>query len=318
MLKRVYRVLEDMTAGEQLPFCFTDDKIGMLLDNAAVVGSEAILALYPILIKTVPTTLTTQLLSRFATFAALGFALASPASVRSTWGSTAGLVRSLAFGAVTLVHVAVSYYAFEKLPAGIAMSLFYTYPVMNVVAGALFFGESVGLKHVALIALALVGTVLVSLNSGEPATHGSGEASAESPAQETSWKGIAAALAAAATETIMYFAVRTRSGGDAFKSVLEMYPGALLGLVAATGLRGVDWKASVWTPMTLFNIVVGFLGYALRFYVIPNVETAVFSILSFVGVAAAFGWGWLFVKEVPRVGAVLGALMISAAAAGAS
>jgi drug/metabolite transporter (DMT)-like permease len=278
-----------------------------MYESLIVIGSEAALSLYPILIKTVSTNLTTQLLSRFLTFTVLAAVLATPKDLLGTWGNWKGATRSASLGLVTLAHVAVSYFAFKELPAGVAMSLFYTYPIWNLLGGVLGFGESVSPFQLVLTAVAFLGVVLVSFGSRQ-----------EGDDRPIRWKGIAAALAAAVTETIMYFAVRTAKVPDPYYATLELYPGALFGLAALLGLKGnvtsvVDTRPSVWLPMILFNTIVGFIGYNMRFYAIPKVSTATFSILSFVGVVASFLFGWIFAGERPSWMATAGAALITAA-----
>lgn len=272
--------------------------------SSIVIGSEAALALYPILIKTVPTGLTTQLFARFLTYTVLAAALAKPKAILGTWGSPRAAAKSGALGLLTLSHVASSYYAFQQLPAGAAMSIFYTYPLWNLLGGAAALGERISSGQLALVALGFAGTVLISLESRE------GEG------RPIRWKGVLAALGAALTETGMYFAVRGAAAPDPYFSMLELYPGALLGLLAALGLSRegltqIDTRPTVWAPMLLFNTFIGFIGYALRFYAIPKLPTVVFSLLSFVGVIASFIWGWLFVGETASWKTLLGAGMIS-------
>ena len=280
-----------------------------MYENQIVVASEAVLALYPILIKTVPTNLTTQLLSRFTTFSFLAALFGSSSDLRNSWGSLAAAAKSTALGTITLSHVATSYYAFEQLPAGVAMSLFYTYPFWNLLGGALGLGESITSFQLLLTGVAFLGVVLVSLGTKE------GEDRA------VNWAGILSALAAAITETAMFFAVKGAAQKNPFFSTLELYPGALLGLAAfllaspRSPTTAIDLRAPVWSKMLAFNAVVGFAGYAFRFYAIPKMTTAAFSILSFVGVVASFIWGWLFVGEKPTSMTMLGAALISAAAA---
>lgn len=284
--------------------------------NAVVVGSEATLSLYPILIKAVPTTLTTQLLSRFLTFSLLAALLATPKDLKATWGTAAGATRSAGLGAITLAHVTASYYAFSKLPAGIAMSLFYTYPFWNLLGGALGFGEKVTSTQLLLTATAFAGVLLVSFGS-QQAPEG---APPGTPPPPIRWPAIASALAAALTESAMYFGVRTAAQPDPYYATLELYPGALFGLLGLLGLRHVQGRAtqvdarpSVWGPMVLFNSLIGFAGYALRFWAIPRVSTATFGLLSFVGVVASFLFGWLFAGEKPTMMAAVGAGLISVA-----
>ena len=284
--------------------------------NAVVIGSEATLSLYPILIKAVPTTLTTQLLSRFLTFSLLAAVLATPKDILATWGTKAGATRSAGLGSITLAHVATSYYAFQELPAGVAMSLFYTYPFWNLLGGVLGFGESVTPLQIGLTLLAFVGVVLVSFGS-QQAPEG---APPGTPPPPIRWGGIIAALTAALTESAMYFGVRTAKVPSPYYATLELYPGALFGLLAFLGLRKVrgeatqvDPRPSVWGPMLAFNALIGFVGYALRFWAIPKVATATFGLLSFVGVVASFLFGWLFAGEKPTMMTAAGAVLISLA-----
>lgn len=275
-----------------------------MLNHLIVVLSEIGLALYPILIKRVPTDLITQTLSRLLTFSILGSILASPTDVKQTWMTSEGIFRSMGLGLITLLHVGVSYFAFETLPAGVAMSLFYFYPILNLIGGVLGFGESISLVQGLLVFVAFAGVILVSLSITE------GETEEKDPYQ---WKGILAALGAALTETMMYFAVRTAKVPNPYFATLELYPGALLpfvGMLLASG-QSIDWRPSVWLPMTLFNVFVGFVGYALRFWAIPRVSTLLFSMLTFIGVIASFSWGYLFAEETPSWMALLGATLIS-------
>jgi drug/metabolite transporter (DMT)-like permease len=281
----------------------------MRLEELIVIASEAILSLYPILIKLVDTDISTQMVARFATFAIGGALLASPQALKKSWGSPAAAAQSFGLGCLSLAHVAASYYAFQQLPAGVAMSLFYTYPVMNVLVGMLGLREAISPFQIGLVTAALLGVVLVSFGSHAPAN-----------AKEIHWKGIASALAAAATETAMYFAVKEAALKDVYFSILQLYPGGLIALGAILAFQGhkIDMRLSTWTPMLLFNFIVGFIGYAIRYYAIPKVSIGVFSVLSFVGVVASFIYGFLFVGEHPTLLSSVGAALISGAAALAS
>ncbi len=54
-----------------------------MYESWIVVGSEVALALYPILIKTVPTTLATQLLSRFLVFTVAAAVLGGTGAIKA-------------------------------------------------------------------------------------------------------------------------------------------------------------------------------------------------------------------------------------------
>jgi drug/metabolite transporter (DMT)-like permease len=69
-----------------------------------------------------------------------------------------------------------------------------------------------------------------------------------------------------------------------------------------------SWPAIGW--MVAFNVAVGFVGYALRYYAVPIVSTEVFGLLSFVGVLSAFLFGYLFAGERPSLWTLVGAALI--------
>lgn len=282
-----------------------------MINALIVILSEITLALYPILIKKVDTDLATQLVSRTLTFSVLAAFLGGNETIGRTWGSWASAAKSFLLGIVTLLHVGTSYYAFQQLSTGVSMSLFYTYPFFNLLFGALFFGDKAAPWQLLLMVVAFIGVVLVA-----PQIREGFQIKDEKGNVRYDWKGLAAGLGAALSETVMYFAVKQVEQPSASFSMLQLYPGALMALVGLLVAKGqsIDLRAQTWVPMVLFNALVGFVGYALRFYAIPKLATIVFSLLSFIGVVAAFVWGYLFVREVPTWKSLLGATLITGAA----
>lgn len=286
-----------------------------MINSLIVILSEISLALYPILIKKVDTDLATQLVSRTLTFSVLAGILGGKGNLMRSWGSWPAIRQSLVLGLVTLLHVGTSYYAFQQLTAGVSMSLFYTYPFFNLLFGILFFGDKAAPWQLLLMFVAFFGVVLVApeVREGFQDKEKQKEANAHT---SYDWKGLLAGIGAALSETIMYFAVKQVDQPNPYLSMLQLYPGALLALSGILFARGesIDTRASTWIPMVLFNSLIGFLGYAMRFYAIPKLATIVFSLLSFIGVVAAFVWGYLFVREVPTWKSLLGAVLITGAA----
>ena len=277
----------------------------MNTNSLIVIGSEVALALYPILIKTVPVNLATQLVARFLVYVSLAFFLSSPSDLTGTWLTFGAASQSMLYGLLNLVHIAVSYYSFANLPTGTAMSLFYTYPVWNLLGAHLLFGETFSVFNILLVFVALFGVYLVSINTKDE----------DDDKKQIHLQGVVAALMAAVTESLIYLIVRVKSPSPSF-SILQLYPGGLLLLLAGLLYTGesIDFSWAHWKPLLLFNGLIGFVGYFLRFYTIPRVETIVFTLLSLIGVVASYIWGFGFLKEVPTSMGVLGSLLISLAA----
>jgi drug/metabolite transporter (DMT)-like permease len=138
--------------------------------------------------------------------------------------------------------------------------------------------------------------------------------------------GTLSALLAALTESAIYFYFKlSKEKESGYKGLFELYGGAGLWMLPALVLGQMDKKPlgleipkidfswNVWVPMVLFNLFVGFTGYSLRVNAIPFVSTAVYSMLSFFGVVAAYVFGYMFNGDKPTVMGAAGALMITVA-----
>jgi drug/metabolite transporter (DMT)-like permease len=276
-------------------------------ESIAVILSEATLSLYPILIKNVNTDLATQLFFRLGTYSSLTGVLADKKDIAATWGSSTATLSSLAYGLMNLIHIGSSYIGFKDLPAGTAMALFYTYPIFNILAGGLFLGEEIRLILLPFFAIALIGVYLLSKEDKE-----------SSKKDEYNYpRGLVAIFIAALTETLIFILAKVAPGtSNAFYPMLQLYVGAFIILCGGGAYLGKmpDWSASL--PLIFFNVFIGFVGYLMRFYAIPLLPTAIFSILSFVGVISAYGWGNIFASESPSIRALVGASLVTGSIAG--
>ena len=303
------------------------------LASATTILAEIALALHPILIKQIGVNLPTQLLARLGTYTVLGTAFSEKTDRKLSWGTTSKATQSIVFGLMNLVHIGASYISYNHLPAGSALALFYTYPFFNILAGVLFLGDTLDTKLLPLMAMAFGGVLMIAkyTKEGEEETEKQSENSADSentgrhPTQSTqptqSKKniilGITASLISAITETLIFMIVKSGEEPSPWLPILKLYPAAfvaLLGWITVTK-ASVNTTIGNWIPLILFNAFIGFLGYSLRFWSIPRLPTAVFSILTFIGVAAGYTWGLVYSNEVPSAGALTGAGLITGALA---
>ena len=275
-----------------------------MLNEALVLVSEIVLSAYPSLIKLVDTSVLLQIGLRMVVFTGLAivaaFTTGNPVAAATLFSA-----ETIYTGLLNLLHVGSSYMAFSQLEGGNAMALFYTYPVWNILGAAWFFGESLSIDTLPWIGLALVGAIGLS----HPTTH--------------HWTalGIVMALVAALTETGIYlwFKARKDDSHQPWTKMVQMFGSssvlwgfgvavaAALGVIAKNAFR---ISGGGLASILGFNALVGFVGYSLRFYLIPKVSTVVFSALSFFGVIAAYGMGWIFSNEVPSVIQAMGAAAI--------
>jgi drug/metabolite transporter (DMT)-like permease len=281
----------------------------MAFAGAALVGAESILALTPVAIKKTPLSPLSAIWSRVLSSAVLGYALTGDRTLpRPEWTGAAAL------GYTNLLHIASSYEAFRTLPAGQAMSLLYTYPLWNLVFGAVFSGERVAPHEFGAMAVAVLGSALLNLDPGEAAPAAIGRRGG------TGW-GLLMGLVMALTESGMHTLLRGLGWRDPAKSVWVVSSSAslwLAGLLGAQSLVGevavpalsaaATWADAAW--LTLFHSVTMFSGYWLRFYAVPRLSVVTYSILSYAGLLASYLFGMVFLGERPGWWSVVGALLI--------
>jgi drug/metabolite transporter (DMT)-like permease len=276
-----------------------------MIHEALLVLSEVILSAYPMLIKLVDVSIVFQTGLRMAVFTILAAVAAVITKNPLAIGSLL-TTETLATGLLNLLHVFSSYTAFDQLTGGNAMALFYTYPVFSILATAVVFKEEIQLKSIPWIVLAFGGAVALA----QPTT--------------SNWTliGVICALVAALTEVGIYIWFRWRREKEdtqPWTKMVQMYgsSGVLWAVgIAIAALLGVLAKNTFdITPSSLggilaFNSLIGFAGYALRFFLIPQVSTLLFSALSFFGIFSAYIFDWIFTSQKPTAIQLAGAVAI--------
>lgn len=290
----------------------------MALAAASLVGAESILALTPVAIKQSPLDPIAAIWSRIGSSAILGWLLTGDRSLPASERAGAA-----ALGHINLLHIATSYEAFRNLPAGQAMSLLYTYPLWNLIFGAVFAGEKIEKREYAAMTGAAVGSLLLNQDPGPVAESALGRK------PRTGW-GIVMGLLMALTESGMHTILRTMGWKDAAKSVWVVN-GSAAGWLAA--FLGIDWALdsvgistetgvghgerkkvkSTWFDafwLTAFHGISMFSGYWLRFFAVPRLSVVTYSILSYAGLLASYLYGLVFLGEQPGWISLAGMVLI--------
>jgi drug/metabolite transporter (DMT)-like permease len=279
--------------------------MGSINPTLSILYSELVLSLYPILIKSVQTNTFTQILGRFLVFPALAFAFGSTNDFRLIWGNPYEAFVGILNNVFNLLHIGVSYLSFKELPVGTAISLFYLYPIFNVLAGALFFQESLSFLSILFVLLAFYGVYLITTSYKQE----------DKKKSEKYQFGIVMGVLAAITESLIFIFVRSNKDAEAspFYTVNHLYPAGLAGLLgyALYHPQLVDTSSLSWSKIIGFNALLGFTGYIARFYAIPRIPTLVFSLLSFIGVFFGYLWGILFTKDDITIRGMIGSGLIA-------
>lgn len=273
--------------------------------TTAILYSELVLSLYPILIKTVHTNTFTQILSRFLVFPALAFAFGSAQDFSAIWGNPFEIFVAILHGMLNLGHIATSYISFKNLPVGSAISLFYLYPIFNIISATLLFGESLTLLSVVIICIAFIGAYLIATSYKD---------STDIDGKNKYKTGVVMGILAAITETMIFIFVRSNTFAKVspYYTVNHLYPAglAVLLIFAIFNKNIVDTNKTNWVKLIGFNSILGFTGYMSRFYAIPKIPTIIFSLLSFFGVTFGYIWETIFIGDKLSLKGLFGGSLI--------
>ena len=292
-----------------------------------LIGSEIALTLYPQLIKLIPTTIEVQVAVRCITYsilAIIGYCITQTTQTtqnKTTLSATSNtnsltFTSGLIMGLVTIIHIISSYMCFNILSSGVGYSIFYMYPIFNLIGRTLIYNEKIDIVNYIYIIFAILGVYLIYKNKNKPDT------SLESIQNENENQnqnknhnnnslkqilniknkniGISAGIISAFTESIIYFMVKDNLVSvSPFIQLLKTYLfGGILSIIyLIKNLNSIDLDYHYWITIILFNAIIGFVGYLLRFIMISRLSTLLFNSIIFVGVIFSYLWGYFLSKE---------------------
>ena len=267
-----------------------------MLNELYKIISEALLSLYPIFIKKIPINLDIQLLTRLLGYSIIPIFFFSFKFIKNNFMKKNILLLSL----ITLFHIYFSYKGFKMLDTGISYALFYTYPLMII------FWENK--KFSPLFLITILGVLLLSVDFKD-ITSGEGF-------NMEKMKGIGFILMAAITEVMIFYIIKGKieTNNNWNTLFLSYFPALIVfslyllykkmtNKTIETDRKEIEKfdvknKSKNWIFIALFfNIVVGTVGYILRFRSVKLLSPFINGILSYVGIITSYIYGIIFDNE---------------------
>jgi len=290
-----------------------------------LIGSEIALSLYPQIIKLIPTTIEVQVAVRCITYsilAIIGYYISNNKTINSssTNTNTLSLTSGLVMGVVNIIHIISSYMCFNTLSSGVGYSIFYIYPIFNLLGRTLLYNEKIDAINYIYIIIAIVGVYLIYKNKTNTTLEPLQNETQNDTQNDNNILniknknvGIIAGIVSALTESIIYFMVK-----DDLVSVspyIQLLKTYLLGGILSTiyliqKLKDIELDYHYWITIILFNSLIGFTGYLLRFIMIPRLNTLLFNSLIFVGVIFSYVWGYFLSKDPISYNNLSGTILI--------
>jgi drug/metabolite transporter (DMT)-like permease len=241
----------------------------------------------------------------------------------------------LAISAINLIHIYSSYKGFEYLNSGIALTTFYSYPIIQVILSKIFLGTKLTSSIIYGLLGSLVGIGILNKDSYPAFVSNSissisntSSTSSTSSISNTS-KGFLFIAIAAITEAIIGVFYKGASFNNPFMSLYTLYAPAFLFFMVwyifyykrEVSKEQKEQKKDNWMDLItnhsglikkiiIFNLLIGGLGYTLRLFSLTKIPISWFSGLTFTSSLSAFLLGWLFLGEKIKLHHLVGSIVI--------
>jgi drug/metabolite transporter (DMT)-like permease len=288
-----------------------------------LLGSEIALSLYPQLIKLVPTTIEIQVAIRCITYsilAIIGYYISKQNKTNTTSNTNilSFTTTSIVMGLVNIIHIMSSYVCFNTLSSGVGYTIFYIYPIFNLLGRTLIYNEKIDFINYIYIFISILGVYLIYKNNKdtniEPLQNNNDILDILNTKNTNI--GIIAGIISALTESIIYFMVKDNLVSvSPFIQLLKTYLfGGILSIIYLiyniTTNISIKLDYHYWITLILFNSIIGFVGHLLRFIMIPKLSTLLFNSLIFIGVIFSYIWGYILSNEPITYNNLSGTLLI--------
>lgn len=261
--------------------------------------SESLFTLYPTIVKKTQLILPYQILNRFVIYTIVGLIF----SWRFISLSELLSINTLLLTLTNMIHIANAYFAYHKLPSGIAQTLFYTYPIFI----AIFVG-GISPKNFAYLFISLLSTYLLNGNNVEK----------ETEQTEGKTKYYVAIIIAAITEALLYILIRRINHGNIwYKMFLTYVFGAIL-LCIGLYIYGYYTQQNIideilsapFLKLSGINAFIATVADYLRFFAIINLDVMTYAIMSYYGVILSYIYGYMFNNERITINNIIGSIII--------
>jgi drug/metabolite transporter (DMT)-like permease len=286
----------------------------------ALLVSNVLLSSYPILIKSYITNISVlvQLIVRIVVYICLSLPFLLIGGEGMNILTTLIEPKYLAISAVNMLHIYSSYKGFEYLNAGISLTTFYSYPIIQVLLSHIYLGTdlTLGLMYNLFGSLLGIGILNKDTFMGEKSINIK--------------KGFAFIAIAAITEAIIGVFYKGVDIQNPFMSLYSLYAPAFVFFIIwylyqkykeLKQTDQVDEKKNNWwyiltnhggfmKRIIIYNMLIGGLGYTLRLFSLTKIPIGWFSGLSFTSSLSAFMMGWFFLGEKIKLHHLLGSIVI--------
>lgn len=220
--------------------------------------------------------------------------------------STNNLLGHILRGVVGVGAMGMSFFALTRLPLPEAITLNYAQPLLVVVFGALFLGETIRIFRWTAVLVGLAGVVIVSWPRLTLFTSGA-------PLGNDETLGVLAALAGAALAAVAMLLVRRLVRTEATATIVLWF--SLTASVIGLATLPFGWEALTWWQ-AVFLILAGICGGAAQILLTESYRHAEVSTIApfeYTSLLLGIVIGYLAFSDVPTLHTLVGGTIVMAA-----
>lgn len=220
-------------------------------------------------------------------------------SIVSSFGKTDELVvneTAVKLGIVNLIHVLATFFAFKNMDTGIAILIFYLYPLFYLLLKKFKDKERIEKITYLLISLSLIGIFIIYYDSSV----------------NIDILPLIAILVSSYTEALIVYYTNQLNTDDSNNELLISYlpTAVIMSFMIPIFIKELQGNLLNLGYLTIFNLLFGYVGYNSIYTAVKKLSPKIYSIFSYSGVITGVIAGRIILGEKIGINGFAGSLLI--------
>lgn len=282
--------------------------------------SESLLSLYPIILKKIDVSIIIQIWTRLFSYLIISALFINREFIKKYLLKRTSIIFSL----INFSHVVFSYIGFKLLDSGVALSIFFTFPIMILIIETRKFNPHYLIIIFGLFLLSFNNKNKISSTKEDEPNEKNNTLNTKNNTLNTknTITGIIIMLLGAFTEALLFYCIKKIPTQNSWNHVFIAYlPATVLFTIyfiyyyykniLDENIKEIKYKFHhITIVLILINCIIGTIGYFLRFYAAYRLDAYFYSILSYFGIITGYIYGYYIAKQDITWNKVVGTIII--------
>jgi drug/metabolite transporter (DMT)-like permease len=276
--------------------------------------------LYPIILKKIDVSIIIQIWTRLFSYLIISALFINREFIKKYLLKRTSIIFSL----INFSHVVFSYIGFKLLDSGVALSIFFTFPIMILIIETRKFNPHYLIIIFGLFLLSFNNKNKISSTKEDEPNEKNNTLNTKNNTLNTknTITGIIIMLLGAFTEALLFYCIKKIPTQNSWNHVFIAYlPATVLFTIyfiyyyykniLDENIKEIKYKFHhITIVLILINCIIGTIGYFLRFYAAYRLDAYFYSILSYFGIITGYIYGYYIAKQDITWNKVVGTIII--------